>query len=127
MKVLIVLAALALAGCGSVQRYAPLAMDVTDRGALDRDTAQCRQFAAAHPSPFDIAGIGSAGVEGAARNAAAAAVSPWAPVLSGAGSAGAETLQDIGLLDTNQIKILLLCLDHRGQKSGLYSIVDPRL
>jgi hypothetical protein len=118
---------LILAGCAGVQSYTPLVVDVTDQAALDRDTLSCRKVALAWSAPFDLGGIGSAGVEGVAKNAAGAALNIWTPVLGGLGGAGSEALQDLGLSNDAQIRIFLHCLDHKGQQSHSYNVIDPNL
>ena len=127
MRLVFALFALLLAGCGTLQGFTPYVADITDAAALKKDIIDCRLIAADYPRRFDLSAIGNAATQGAAKNAAAAAVNPWTPVLGAAGNGSAVALEELGLSDTAQIRVFLRCLDHRAQKSGAYSLVDPNL
>lgn len=109
--------------------YQPLVMDVAGEAGqarLKADEADCLAFAAAHPTPFDFGSVARAGAQGLVSDATAAVVPPyWYPLASGAGRAGAQALAGLGVLDLAQRVIYLKCLDHRGLRSGAYSVVDP--
>lgn len=119
--------ALILSGCAGVSSYEPYVTDVTDPAALARDKAACLAVAMAYRPGVDLQAIGSAGAESAMGNAAEALASPLAPIISGAGASGSETLNQLGLLSGNKIKVYLRCLNNRGLRSGSYSVVDPAL
>lgn len=126
-KFLAICAALALAGCAGLSSYKPFVIDITDAGALTKDQNDCLAIAQTYRSPISIGSIGTAAVEGGGNNLAGGALNPLVPALGAAGGASAELLKDIDLLGSQQRRVFLLCLDHRGERSHAYSVVDPNL
>lgn len=117
-----------LAGCGSVATYQPYVGDVDPNGgaaALTADEASCLKPALAYVHPLDPGEIASAAAQGGARNASGAALNPLVPVLGAAGGATSELFSELGILNDDQRKVFLRCLDHRGERSGKYSVMDP--
>lgn len=125
MRWTMILACLVLAGCVSVADYQPAVTDITDQAVLTRDEAVCRSVALGYEPGLDIGNITSQAVQGGASNLAGAAVNAWVPVLGAAGGASSAALNGFGVLKTDQRKVFLKCLDHRGVKSGAYSVIDP--
>lgn len=121
------LAVVVLVGCASPIELAPYIQDITDPVALARDKKECGNFALAFHEPLSASRIGTSAAKGAASNAAGAAVSPFVPVLGAAGGALTTTLDEIGVLNGKQRRVYLRCLDHRGERSHAYMVVDPDL
>lgn len=116
-----------LAACAAPS-YAPYVGDVAAEGgkeALAGDEAACLPQAQAYTDPLSVSSIASAGVQGVAKNAAGAAVSPLVPLAGGVGAAGSELLSEVGLLGDARRKVFLRCLEHRGERSRMYSVMDP--
>lgn len=118
---------LALAGCSSVASYAPYVGDVVDPAALAADEKDCLVLALAYATPVDLSAIGAAAAKGAANNATGAAVNPLVPVLGAAGAATSTALSQLGILNDDQRKVFLRCLEHRGERSRAYDVIDPNL
>lgn len=129
MRLAIPALCLALAACTTVADYRPYipASTVTDPAALASDESGCLVIAQAYKPGLDLGKVAGAGAQGVGQNAASALVSPWAPVLGGAGQAGAAALNQLGILSQDQIRVYLRCLEHRGMKSGAYDMLDPAL
>jgi hypothetical protein len=126
-RLLCLLSLTVLMGCSSVGDYQPYIVDVTDPVALSRDKAECLGFAKAYKYPWDLTALANKTVQGATSNAAEAVINPLIPAAGAAGAAGTSILQSLGLNSQAQVRIYLLCLSHRGTKSGLYNVVDPNL
>ena len=120
----LILAAL-LAGCSTVATYKPYVGDVVDQAALTADTEACMGYALGYSTPFDFNSIGTSAAQGVANNAAGAALNPLVPVLGGAGGGTSALLSQLGVLNNDQRRVLLLCLAHRGLRSGAYNVMDP--
>lgn len=116
---------LLLIGCSTVADYRPFVGDVVDPAALRRDEGECLVMAKSYSAPLSLGGIGTAAVEGGGNNLAGAAVNPLVPVLGAAGGASAALFAGLDLLSAGQRRVFLRCLDHRGERSHAYSVIDP--
>lgn len=119
---------LALAGCApAVATYEPYVGDVVNPAALLLDKAACRGYALAYQAPLDINAIATGAAQGAARNASGAAIPPFGivPALGAAGGATEAALSGLGVFNNDQRRVFLKCLEHRGLRSGAYSVIDP--
>lgn len=123
----ILLACAWLFGCSGLDAFKPYIIDITDPAALARDKTECMASAKAYHEGISFEAIGTAATKGVSSNAAGAAVSPLAPVLGGLGNASTELLNEIGALNDKQCRVYLRCLDHRGERSHAYSVIDPTL
>ena len=125
-KIIFTVVALGLASCATnPSQPAPYVIDITDQSALDQDKIDCEGAALGYKAPLSATQIGASAAKGAANNAAGAAVNPLVPVLGAAGAATSTTLDELGVLNTKQRRVYLLCLAHRGAKSGAYNVIDP--
>ena len=119
------LAVFLLAGCANLAAYQPYVADVKDRKALADDEVACLARAEAYKAPLSGQAIASAALQGGAVNAASGVLNPLAPVLGSLGYASGEFLSELGLLSSAQRRVFLICLSHRGMRSGLYDVLDP--
>lgn len=114
-----------LSGCGFASGYTPYIQDITDQTVLARDEVACRDYALAYHTPVDLNSILTGAAQGGARNVASAAINPIIPVLGAAGGATSEILSQLGVLNNDQLRVFLRCLEHRGERSRAYSVMDP--
>ena len=114
-----------LSGCVGVAQYQPYIKDIKDPVALAKDQGVCLGYAQAYKPVLSASAIATAGVQGGAGNLAGAAINPLVPVLGAVGGAGSELLSQIGILNNDQRRVFLLCLAHRGLRSGAYDVLDP--
>ena len=125
MRILLALPVILLAGCNTVASYQPYITDIKDPGRLAADKVDCLGRAQGYTTPMSASAIGTASAQGAAGNLAGAAINPLVPVLGAAGGAGSELFKQLGVLNNDQRRVLLLCLAHRGLRSGAYDVLDP--
>jgi hypothetical protein len=122
-------AALLVAGCTTVADYQPYIppSTVKDPVALAADKSDCMVLAQAYKPGIDLGRVAEAGAEGVGSNAASGLISPYAPIVGGAGQAGAAALNQLGILSQDQIRVFLRCLSNRSLRSGAYEMLDPAL
>jgi hypothetical protein len=113
-----------LSGCATP--FAPYAIDVRDQSAYDADLAACRVAAAHYPRGFAFGDTITATVEGAGNNLAEAAVDPLIPVLGAAGAGGATVWDSVDPFRTLDKKIVTLCMEKKGERSGQYMVLEPK-
>jgi hypothetical protein len=126
MRKFILILPLRLCGCaGQLINYQPYVTDVADPRQLIKDEGECLSAAKGYTESFDLANVGTQALSGAAGNAAGAAVDPLVPVLGAAGGASQALLGSVGLLGDKQRRSFLKCLEHRGERSHAYNVIDP--
>lgn len=120
---------MALTGCAGVQDYVAYIppSTVNDPGALAAARADCLSIAQAYKPGVNAGAIAQAGAQGVGANAASGLISPWAPIVGGAGQAGAAALNQLGILSQDQIRVYVRCLWNRGLRSGTFEVDDPAL
>lgn len=116
-----------LVGCSTLPEFQPFVTDVTDQAALQSDERECLAIAQTYRAPLGLGSIGTAALEGGGNNLAGAAVNPLVPALGAAGGASSALLTGLDLMSSGQRRAFLLCLDHRGERSHAYSVIDPSL
>lgn len=119
--------ALFVAGCSSIGSYQPYIVEVTDPMALAWNKEVCAKYAQDYPRRFSPIAIASAGAKGALTNLPQAAVSPLATGLGGIGNASGEAVSELGLSNTAQVKIYLICLKAKCEQSRGCLVLDPNL
>lgn len=120
MRLLLASLIFLLAGCASVDSYAPYVREIKDQAALDRDKSLCLTYARDYRTPLSPKAIAGAGTQGTLSNLGTAAISPLATALAGAGRASSEFISEIGLNDADQVRIYNRCLCIKGEQSGNY-------
>lgn len=125
MRFAAVALAFILSGCGFASGYQPYIQDITDHAALAEDEIACRDYALAYHTPIDLNSILTSAAQGGARNASGAALNPLVPILGAAGGATSEVLSQLGVLNNDQLRVFLRCLEHRGERSHAYNVMDP--
>ena len=118
-----------LSGCSvltpPISDYKPFAVDVQSLPIYNTDLAACLIQSKVYHSTFDWKGVGSAGINGAAANAAGAAVNPAVPVIGAAGEAGSAAWRSMDLTGAKERYVIKKCMERRGERSGAYTIADP--
>lgn len=114
-----------LAGCASVKDYLPYVEDVANPSELFKDEVECNRYAVAYKTPFDLEAIATGAAQGGANNASGAAINPLVPLLGAAGGATSAALSQLGILNNDQRRVFLKCLEHRGERSHAYNVMDP--
>lgn len=125
MRLVFIAFALGIAGCAPFSGYEPYVKDVVSPSVFAHDEGDCLKYAQGYSEKFNAASIGTAAAKGAASNAVGAVVNPWVPVLGAAGSASVALLDSVGVLTDKQRIVFLKCLDHRGERSRAYMVIDP--
>lgn len=113
----------ALAGCASPGP--PLAFDVKDGAAYDADLATCRTYAAAARPRLSASSVGVAGGRSGLQNSAGAAINPAVPAIAALGGAASEALNELNLAGESERRLVVRCMERKGDKSGAYFILDP--
>lgn len=117
-RLFVPLLALALAGCTTLQSFAPdvrvkayavKAIRIKHLVVFEADQKECAQAALDQADGFDPLGLASAAGEGIGNNAASFPISPWAPVAGGAGQLGSTALQQAGVSITGMIADKIKC------------------
>lgn len=125
MKLCVLLLCVFIAGCGGVSGYEPYVQDIVQPAELIKDEIACRDYALAYATPIDLSAIFTSAAQGGANNASGAAINPLVPVLGAAGGATSAALSQLGILNNDQKRIFLRCLEHRGERSRAYNVMDP--
>jgi uncharacterized protein YceK len=130
MRALAILACLALAGCGTIQSltapdltvYAP---KVNDQKQYDADKEYCRLAALGYSKQFDLFGTLNDAAQGAAGNISSIPINPIAPAYGAAGNAGADVLKSIGVLNADQRRVYIKCLDKLTERDNSALVLEP--
>lgn len=118
------LLALLLCACAA-PTYQPYTVEVIDPIIFRSDLSLCQGYAKAYPQAFSPTAVVAAGVAGGLQNAPGAAVSPLVPVVGALGSAAEAVLSGIDVLNSNQRKIVIMCMTQKGIRSGAFLVLDP--
>jgi hypothetical protein len=123
--ILVAFSALLLASCATVPSYEPYAVEIVDQAHYASDETLCRQYALAYHQGLNLGQIGSQAAQGALSNLADAPIAPLAVAAGAAGQGGSEALNQIGITDTAQMKIFLLCLGKKTDADHSALLIDP--
>jgi hypothetical protein len=121
-----------LTGCAA-PTFTPFTVEIANTGAFRADLAVCQKYAAQYRQSLSPRRVLESSVVGASSNAptAVATADPGigaAVIGLGAASAvGNEVAAELGLIDLNVNKITASCLHDKGERSGLYHVIDPNL
>lgn len=125
MRFAVVGLVLLLSGCGFAAGYQPYVQDIIDPAALASDELACRDYALAYQTPLNLNSILTGAAQGGTKNVASAAINPIIPVLGAVGGGTSELLSQLGVLNDDQRRVFLRCLEHRGERSRAYNVMDP--
>jgi len=115
-----------LAGCAS-PTGSPYAVEIVNSAKYSDDLKTCSGYALAYHPKFDAGAIAEAGTNGAASNAASAAVNVIIPALGALGAAGGELLNQIDLMNSAQRRVFLKCMEKKTDRDGSALVLDPNL
>ena len=126
IRVLAIVAAVAVAGCHTVPTMQPLvAGPPNDAAQWASDLEFCRAVALAANKPLSVGTITTKGSEGFASNLPGAVAQWYVPVLGAAGNATSETLDEIGITDVYQQRVFIKCLDRKTEWDRSALEVEP--
>lgn len=119
-----------LTGCATVHSlttpaltvYAP---KVTDAKQWEADKAYCEVAARGYTKQFDLFGTVNDSLQGAAGNISQIPLSPVAPVYGAAAGAGTDILKSVGLLNVDQKRVYVKCLDKLTDADHSALVLEP--
>lgn len=123
------LSGLLLSAC--VSPYAPYSPYVVEiqgdagQAKLKADTTLCQGYSQDYSPGLSLGEISSGAIKGAATNAPGAAVNPLVPVIGAVGGATTALITGLDLLDDQRRRIVVECLKQKGNRTGLYLVLDP--
>lgn len=114
-----------LSGCSSVMAYDPYSVEIKNPVLYGSDTQICRTYASDYNKGISLKKISESTGKGAANNLSGAALNPLVPVLGAIGGGSGETLDELGLTDTSQIHVFVICLRKKTELDGSALVLDP--
>ena len=140
LKWLAILAALALAGCGSITStldpllqpskfiaaYQPFAI-ISDPIKFEADRKMCAAKAVTLSRSISVGGAAVATINGGLSNATGAAVNPITPAIGAVAAGTSNILTGIGLSTPQQIRSMLLCVTEMTRRDFSGIVADPNL